>query len=507
MKDFVAKYKSVLPAVFVGLIHTGITFVTDRYMFSFPAPDAEHYDLFLMDYILCKLIVCVFLSYTYYYLCKMIVSKTVNRGTLWQIIRNALPYLLVIVAVCAFKLREGYLSNDEVSIVQSALKFEHNTWFSYLTVYFYIVSLMIIPNYYGPIFMKLLIEFLTVGYVVYRFRKHFSQKWGYVSYGLFLLYPVLAYTTSAHRLPIYFLLYLFLFTKLIFDAAEHHELSYKEGGWMLFLSCILTQWRTEGIYLAVLFPILLFIAYSNIRSKRLVILTIVTAILMQYCISIPQNGLTAKGLDDAANDRMKPFYAYTIVNMCRNGLDRTKNAEDLAIVDAYLSMERIDAINEHYMDINYEDVLILYDPDYIGVRPEAGVTEFVAYSDACKRIFIHNPDVFIKTRIGAFCYAALPYHIDASAGIVSLVVSVVKTVMYNLFIPLLIILFICVWSLIKKKWVDFFVTGGLLAHWFIVFILAPASYFKYYFPVYIMAYFYVMYLLVYMICHKSKAHE
>ena len=32
-------------------------------------------------------------------------------------------------------------------------------------------------------------------------------------------------------------------------------------------------------------------------------------------------------------------------------------------------------------------------------------------------------------------------------------------------------------------------TLGLFAHWFIVFVLAPASYFKYYFPIYFTVYF------------------
>ena len=62
----------------------------------------------------------------------------------------------------------------------------------------------------------------------------------------------------------------------------------------------------------------------------------------------------------AADDRMKPFYAYTITNMYRNGLDYEKNKEDLEIVDRYLSLDMIESINEYYGDINYEDVLILY---------------------------------------------------------------------------------------------------------------------------------------------------
>ena len=168
----------------------------------------------------------------------------------------------------------------------------------------------------------------------------------------------------------------------------------------------------------------------------------------------------------------------------------------------------INYMEEHLLeDINYEDVLILYKEGFVGVRENAGDAEFAAYSDALKRIFRNNPDVFAKTRWGAFCYAALPYHITFSGtglrDLVSFGVSVVKSFAYNLFIPVIFAAVLLVYSLIKKKWFSFFVTGGLMCHWFIVFVLAPASYFKYYFPVYILSYFYAAALLIWAFTRKD----
>ena len=145
-------------------------------------------------------------------------------------------------------------------------------------------------------------------------------------------------------------------------------------------------------------------------------------------------------------------------------------------------------------------MLILYQPGFVGVREEAGVTEYYDFVLALKRIFKNNPQVFLRTRIGAFIYAALPFHITFSGltpgALVSFAVSIVKTISYNLFIPLIVILFLCLYSLARGRWFTFFTTGGLLAHWFIVFILAPASYFKYYFPVYIIAYLYLFLIII-----------
>ena len=491
----------------LALAHLAVTFATDRYVFTVPATEN------LTDYIICKGIVFAILLAFYYGLYLVIFAgKT-------EILFSALPYLAVIAAVCFFKLRQGFLSNDEFLIYQNAVSLTHYTWFTYITVYFYIVALMLIPHMYGPIFLKLIIELLVVGYVVTRVRRHFGRVYGYFSYLLFLLYPVLAYTTSAHRLPVYFLVYLYLMAMLLFDYLEQAPISRGKLVWILFLSAILTQWRTEGIYFAVISLILIFITYpALIREMRVtedggagpsglsvikpqvsfikVLAVILGSFVIQYLVWIPQNGVIASEMSAKADDRMKPFYAYTVTNMFRNGLDREKNKEDIAIIDRYLSVEKIDAINEYYGDINYEDVLILYAEGFVGVREEAGFEEFFAYADACKRLFINNPDVLLRTRWGAFCYAALPYHIEYtgnSAGeLLKTAFSIFKSLSYNLFLPVGILILICLYSLFKREWFLFFSTGGLLAHGFIVFVLAPASYFKYYFPIYMMAYFYVM---------------
>ncbi|MBO4902132.1 MAG: hypothetical protein J5518_05010 [Lachnospiraceae bacterium] len=498
MRNFIKIHLCPLTASVLALIHWGISFVTDRRIFTVsPAENPA-------DYIPCKILSLFAFFAIYYGLAVLLFCKDRKNDRFCLLIRCALPYLAVILCAAAFKLPQGYLSNDETLIAASALQLEHYTWFYYLTTWFYIICFMLIPVYVGPILVKLLIEFLIVGYVILRIRDVFGKPYHLFGYLLFLLYPVLAYTTSAHRLPVYFLLYLYLVSVLLFDAIEQKPLSWPRALWLLFVGAILTQWRTEGIYLLILLPVLLLLAYPCLRTKKSVFALILAGLVIQYIVSVPQNGLVAKEMDAAADDRMKPFYAYTITNMFRNGLDREANAEDLAIVDRYLSLDKIDAINDYYGDINYEDVLILYQDGYVGVREEATVTDFFEYAAALKRIFLHNPDVFLKTRIGAFCYAALPYHIERDGGAVSLLISLVKTVSYNLFLPLAVIFILCVYSLFRKRWFSFFLTGGVLAHWFIVFILAPASYFKYYFPVYITAYFYLLLLALQLLRFLQK---
>nr|MCR5673756.1 hypothetical protein [Lachnospiraceae bacterium] len=85
----------------------------------------------------------------------------------------------------------------------------------------------------------------------------------------------------------------------------------------------------------------------------------------------------------------------------------------------------------------------------------------------------------------------------------SFALSIVKSLSYDLFIPVGFAAILLVYSLIKRRWLTFFVTGGLACHWFIVFVLAPASYFKYYFPVFIISYFYGIALLIWLFNRKK----
>ena len=504
MEKLGQKKYAVIFSTVVSAAISAVMFLSDKRVFTFPEAGADSFVSAITDYSICKVLAFLVLSALIYGIILLAFVRDETAFRLRAVIKCALWYLPVILIVLAIKLPEGFLTNDEYSIYADATGLVHDTWFNYMTVYYYIVSLMLIPIRYAPIITKVVIEFFAVGYTVYRAQEYFGKKAGSAVYILFLIYPVIAYTTSAHRLPIYFLLYLVLFVKIIFDRAEKRQITRSGIAFLLVLGAILTQWRTEGIYLLVLVPVLMFVAYPDLRNKKTALCVIVSCVLIQYVLSVPQNGALSADIGGAANDRMKPFYAYTITNMFRNGLDRTANAEDIKAVDAYLSIDAIDAINEHYEDINYEDVLILYQEGFVGVRPDATYSEYYEFTEAVKRIFINNPGVFARTRWGAFRYAALPYSISFSGfgirNLAAFAISVVKTVSYDLFIPVIFAILCFVYCVVRRRWFGFFIFAGILAHWFIVFVLAPASYFKYYFPVYIMSYFFAIVFIAAALC-------
>lgn len=473
--------------VFPASAHWALTFFTDRLVFNFTEESN------IANYVCCKAVLLFLLLILW----KIITEH--SRETM-EILKYAGIYFIPLIFVLIFKLPQGFLSNDERLIFEEAVKLMDYTWFSYLTTWYYIVSLMLIPAWFGPILIKVLLQIFVCAYTVKRSVSLFGSIPGIFAYIPFLFFPVLAYTTSAHRIPVYFLLYAFMYVKLFYDMLEKKELPRPQLFGMMILAAVLTQWRTEGIYLAGLFPILLLIVYPRFRELKKAACLILVFFLIQYIISIPQNGALPGRMGDKANNRMAPFYAYTITNMMRNGLDREKNGPDLEKVGRYLDLRAIDRINEDLKDINYEDVLILYYPGYTGVKEDVTPEDYNAYTEGCMNIFKNNPGVFFVTRCGAFDYAALPYKVgtdsDGIRGLAKLIFSIVKAGFYDLYIPCVLLILGWLLSVIRRNAFFFFGASGLIAHYIIVFVLAPASYFKYYFPIYFTVYlFYVLMII------------
>ena len=113
------------------------------------------------------------------------------------------------------------------------------------------------------------------------------------------------------------------------------------------------------------------------------------------------------------------------------------------------------------MWINYEDTLILYYEGYDGRRPEAGDEDYLAFVEGVQTLMKHNPSVLLSTKWGSFDYAATVYDPVLGSGIISFIVSIVKMVSYNLYIPMILLILLFIWSLCRIKERAFFVMLSL----------------------------------------------
>ena len=81
--------------------------------------------------------------------------------------------------------------------------------------------------------------------------------------------------------------------------------------------------------------------------------------------------------------------------------------------------------------------------------------------------------------------------------------NIIYRILSNFLIPMLFIGIIFVWSILKRNLFYFLLSGMLIGHICIVFLTAPASYFMYYFNVYLCGWVLVIYFLISFV-YKNK---
>lgn len=259
------------------------------------------------------------------------------------------------------------------------------------------------------------------------------------------------------------------------DYMEHEKLTKKTFFVLAILLSILTQWRVEGAYLFVLGLILIIVAYRVKLSKKIFLSAVSIFLTIQVVLYIPQIVETSSN-KDYSKWRLTHFYNYAITNMMRNGLDEEKNKEELAIVDRYVSIEKIKEINATYGDNAYLDEYILF---YGGLRENPTREIMLDYENAMNKIIINNLGVFLQSQFEAFNYITV---FEKTGFIFS-----------NLYIVFAILIAAFIYFCIKKNYFAIWFLLGVFGHSALTTILLPASYFKYYYMQYLVSIFFLVY--------------
>lgn len=185
------------------------------------------------------------------------------------------------------------------------------------------------------------------------------------------------------------------------------------------MTAVLTQWRSEGIYLLVLGPVLLYFTYMPALNAKKKAAALAAMLLVQLAVYLPS------AFDKEENGhRALPFFEYLITSMERNGLDKEKNAADLAIVNRYISVDAIHELNERQGDYNYNDNIIIY----YGLVPGATDQDKVDFQNAVIRLMIHNPLVYIRSQIGAWLHISNAFQYERT-------LDYAANIFKNLYVP------------------------------------------------------------------------
>lgn len=400
-----------------------------------------------------------------------------SGGPVIGTLQYMLPVFCLVTSFWAISNAYPFGEGDQQNILMAAQCFDNlGGFFHYLTTSIPMVAMLIFPSGGFAVVFKIFLTSMGAGYCVYRLGRLIPRWSALLLYLPFLLPPGFYMSYNIHRCPMYAVLYLVYACLLVCDSLEGKRLTRGRFALLSVLTAVLTQWRVEGIYLLIMGPILLYTVYRpklDRKGKALALTVMMAAQLMVY---FPQK-LETNAVTDSAN-RSLPLFQYLITNMERKGLDKEKNAEDLAIVDQYLSVDEIHLRNEQYGDYMYGDNLIIY----FGLRPGAGREAEDAFIRAVIRIVLKNPMVYIRTQLGAWSYVSTAFHHERK-------LDELANILQNLYVPTAWLLVSWIWLLVKKKWAIWLMTSCHLIHMAITTALLPASYFKYYYSEYLYAAF------------------
>ena len=429
----------------------------------------------LFDYCVCKILLLAVLFGFWRFIYRAILLKSRELSVLLF----ALPYLAVLV-IWFFARHPMELLGDELNLFERARQLDSFAyWFNYPSGYYWIMGIMLVPHPLGPVLIKMLLQALTAGYCLTRQRERSGILRVLPLYCLFLLPFVLDQGISAHRLPTYGMLYLFLAAKLLYDRLDGVSLDSRTLIIESAVLAVLAFWRTEGIYFSVLGAILIAVAY-RVPVTKASLKKLLCYVLIFAAAAAPQVSAYTGG-EAPASLRTKPLCGYALCNMFRNGLtEEMISPGDHEAIDLYLPFETIHRYNEEYGDKNYSWAFIMND-----VEPGVDFAAQERFCGAVKNVIAENLTIYLKSQWGAWQYTNSQYVIDFSLDFMTLAYNVSALVWF----PTLLTALFCLYSLIKKYWLTFWLAGGAFGSWVLVTGLMPAAYAKYFYVSYLLGYF------------------
>ena len=459
-------------AFIVSILHWLLTFYLERLVLVV-AP-TEH----LFTYCACKAILLVLLFGFWRMIWRGLFSPDRRTNREFPQLIVALAFLAVL-AVWFYLRHPLTLPMDEQNLFDRATRLDDFAyWFNYPSGYYWIMGIMLIPHYLGPVWIKMGLQALLAGYCYARQRERSGTWRALPIVGLFLLPFVLTQGISAHRLPTYGVLYLFLVAKLVYDRLDNCRLDTATLVMETAMLAVLAIWRSEGIYFSVLGLILIAVAYrvpirkASLKKAAVYALIFVMAVLPQ--LSAYFNAAAPLSL------RAKPLYGYVLCNMFRNGLTEEMIAEEREDIELYLPLSAVHSFNEMYGDGNYEAAYIMNN-----VLPDVEYADQERFCAAVKQVCIKNLPIYFKSQFNAWIYTNSQYPVGSDVGLVRSIVNLSSKV----WIPTLLVFVLCIAALVKRWWLTFWLTGGAIGNWLLVVTLMPAAYAKYFYVDYLLGYF------------------
>lgn len=500
--DYIKKNYKVWLIVIIEWL---ITFATDRYYFNMN-------EINITNYAVCKCILFIFLLIIWH-----LIFYLINKKYIKYLLIYLIPITIILLLIYP-----GFMFGSDVNnFIIYSKSCEYLYHLNYLTSIFWTISIMIIPTYTTVMFIQALVFGLILTFIILKVKKIYQNKYAtYLIYFLGFISSTIVYTLYPNRPCIYGILYLFLFSYLFFEYIEKNELTFKKIIMYSIFTSILSFWRNEGIYLLIAIPFLVTIIYKLYKKLQLKLLIWIIPIALYIPLTIPQNNYYNNLGEIASKERNLPNIISPLSYMLRSDLKGKNKDKYLADISKVLDLD----ILKRHLSI-YETVAMWEDGGCI--KKGYTVKEFKQMQSSYYKLVLDNPIPYLIAKTKTFAKATrlfgddftsinyLDDKISTSSSLRVILIKIRRSILRilegrevntiykiiyrpfnSLLIPLLTILYVFIKSIIRKDLNKFFLTGMLMGHSFLLFMVAPASYFMYYYPIYLSGYFLFFYYLI-----------
>lgn len=509
-----------IPFFDLGLVYFIATFFTDSRIINFNKAS-------MSCYFIVKVIVFILIFLAFQFLARLFYKKNTNARKYFKyFLIYFIPTFLMLLLIWP----GIWYGSDVITFVKVATKVKLHTRLIYLTSIFYSVGLSLFPVLSGAIILQLIYMAIVVSYIVKNTFDYFkNSKWCYLVYLPFFLPVTIFYTLYANRPIMYGITYLLLVAICLFDYLNKKKLSKLKFLILALLIAIVSNWRSEAIYLVLAGPLFIFLIYKikpNLKSIIGIFIPIIGAFII---VKAPQVYLENKQEKVVNASRNLPIYINSLSYMMQKDL-RGDNLQDN--YDKISKVLNLDSLKKYW---SIDDTPCAWRTTDNCVLNDYTFEEYQEFKEAANEIIVNNFDLYLEakyltfqnaTRLYSDKFSAINLYISDKGMLLNDTSTKVLTsnetrrkfvrllegrvdslynsywfyrYINNLVIPLVVLAIMFIVSIFKKKLITFLLSGMLIGHTLLVFLTAPASYFMYYYNIFLIGMFIGIFSLISMI--------
>lgn len=410
---------------------------------------------------------------------------------------------------------------DEYHILEPAKHYGTFSWENYFTNIWYTMCLYLIPTAVAIVAAQVTFVSFVVGYVMAGAHKLLRKKalvW--IIFLFFLLPPVILNNFYPLRTTMCAFIELLLISRLLFTylGVQKVRNKFREFVGLTVLITLISLWRTEAVYYLLLLPVVAFrlklVSKKSLQQARTYIYAGLAAIILA----------TGAFITSTTHDVRYEVTALVnpLSNMVNHPLKGTRINDRLNQINQVLSIQVLQQYPSYY-DI----------PAYWNGAVQPGFeTHMAAFKKQFVYLVLHNPVLFLEARMVTFLstngfgvssglpvpppdmptmahdieqfqhdnLASTPINEGLRSNVIRGLTLTAPRQPFGLWghiiwdsIPAMVALFaLGVIKLLRREYFWAILAGFVLLRAPLLFLTAPANYFMYYLPIYIVGYFMVL---------------